>query len=552
MTGAHQGGARSLELSIATDVLVLGGGLGGVAAALSVARSGAAAVLVESTDWLGGQLTVQAVPPDEHPWIERFGRTETYAELRRAIRRHYRTWYPLDRRAARDPYLNPGRGWVSRLCHEPRVAVAVIDGLLAPHELSGRITILRETRLAGVDVAADRVRSVRLLSADGRLIEVAARFVLDATETGEFLPLAGVEYVSGSESRNDTGEPHASDRADPRNMQAVTCCMAVEHAAGEDHTIDRPASYDRWRGFVPVGWPGPLLSWTAPNPQTLEPVTYPFLVDGGDAQAAERSSADSPGRGSRNLWTYRRIAARSTFAAGTLPHEVTIVNWPQTDYTAGPIFEVDGADAQAADAGARSLTLSVLYWLQTEALRPDGGQGWPGLRLRPDITGTHDGLAKGPYVREARRIRALRTVTELDVGTSTGPDVQREPDSIGVGYYRIDLHPSTGGDPYIDVPSRPFEIPLGALVPIRIENVLAAGKTIGATHVANGCLRMHPTEWNIGEVAGLLAAFCCARGTIPQAVSRPGHERESFLRAVEVAGVQRRWPDGVRAPGSER
>ena len=38
-------------------------------------------------------------------------------------------------------------------------------------------------------------------------------------------------------------------------------------------------------------------------------------------------------------------------------------------------------------------------------------------------------------------------------------------DSVGVGSYRIDLHPSTGGDNYIDVSSLPFQIPLGALIP---------------------------------------------------------------------------------------
>ena len=115
-----------------TDVLVVGGGLGGVAAALAVARSGRRVIVTEPTDWLGGQLTSQAVPPDEHPWIERHGRTASYAALRTGIRRYYRTWYPLANDAARNRYLNPGRGWVSRLCHEPRVAAAVIDGLLAP------------------------------------------------------------------------------------------------------------------------------------------------------------------------------------------------------------------------------------------------------------------------------------------------------------------------------------------------------------------------------------------------------------------------------------
>ena len=56
-----------------TDILIVGGGTGGVAAALSAAARGKRVVLTEETDWVGGQLTSQGVPPDEHPWIESFG-----------------------------------------------------------------------------------------------------------------------------------------------------------------------------------------------------------------------------------------------------------------------------------------------------------------------------------------------------------------------------------------------------------------------------------------------------------------------------------------------
>lgn len=57
------------------DVIVLGGGTGGFAAALAAARMGKKAIFTEQTDWIGGQLTSQAVPPDEHKWIEEFGCT---------------------------------------------------------------------------------------------------------------------------------------------------------------------------------------------------------------------------------------------------------------------------------------------------------------------------------------------------------------------------------------------------------------------------------------------------------------------------------------------
>lgn len=52
---------------IACDVLVVGGGTGGVAAALAAARRGKRVHLIEETDWIGGQLTAQGISAlDEH------------------------------------------------------------------------------------------------------------------------------------------------------------------------------------------------------------------------------------------------------------------------------------------------------------------------------------------------------------------------------------------------------------------------------------------------------------------------------------------------------
>jgi phytoene dehydrogenase-like protein len=115
-----------------TDVLIVGGGMGGVAAALAVLRAGRRVVLTEQYEWLGGQLTSQAVPLDEHTWVEQFGVTRSYRRLRDGIRDYYRTWYPLTEEARERVDLNPGAGLVSRLCAEPRAAVAVIDAMLAP------------------------------------------------------------------------------------------------------------------------------------------------------------------------------------------------------------------------------------------------------------------------------------------------------------------------------------------------------------------------------------------------------------------------------------
>lgn len=142
------------------DILVVGGGLGGVAAALAACRAGRNVVLAEETDWIGGQLTSQAVPPDEHPWVERFGTTASYRRLREAIRRYYRHWYPLRAEALSLTDLNPGAGRVSKLCHEPRAALAVLEGMLALHRAAGRLTVLTEHRPISAESGNDVLRSV--------------------------------------------------------------------------------------------------------------------------------------------------------------------------------------------------------------------------------------------------------------------------------------------------------------------------------------------------------------------------------------------------------
>jgi len=530
-----------------TQVLVVGGGLGGVAAALAAARHGADVVLTEEFAWLGGQSTSQGVPPDEHPWIEEIGCTASYRAYRDGIRDYYRRHYPLTDRARARADLNPGAGWVSKLCHEPRVAVAVIESMLAPYRSSGRIRVLQPMRPVACATDGDEVRSVTLRSVDGaREVVVRAQMVVDATETGELLPLAGVEYVTGFESRAETGEPSAPDQAQPQNIQALSVCFAVEHAEG-DHTIERPERYDHWRSVRPDFWGGPLLGWSAPHPRTLEITTRVFAPNpGDDVQAVFADQSRDPGDG--NLWTFRRIAARDMFEPGAYASDITLVNWPSIDYFEAPVLDVDEHVAAARLDDARQLSLSMLYWMQTEAPRPDGGTGWPGLRLVPEVMGTDDGLAQAPYHREGRRIRALETVTEQDVSLSVNgaSGARRYEDSVGVGMYRIDLHPSTGGDNYIDVGAEPFEIPLGALIPRRVRNLLAGAKNIGTTHITNGCYRLHPVEWNVGEVAGVLAARCLQLGLAPQQVhAEPRHVKH--LQDLLVAdGVELHWPEHVQ------
>jgi hypothetical protein len=536
------------ERELKADLVVIGDSLGGVTCALAAARNGLKTILVQNYDWIGGQLTSQGVPPDEHPWIEDRGCTKTYRTFRNKVRDFYRRNYPLTDAAKAVPHLNPGNGSVSKLCHEPRVALAVLLEMLAPHISAGRIRLIQNKELIQASVEGDQIEWVvigNLLHQPNTHYLVAPYFV-DATEHGDLLETANVEYVTGAESHRDTGEPHAPDKADPFNHQAFSVCYAVDYEEGANHTIEKPQGYDDfWKGYEPKltpRWPGELLSWEVSDPISLKPRKLGFNPTG-----------PTPA-GTLNLWTYRRIIDKQNFADGR--GDVCLVNWPQNDFWFGLLTGAAGGGiAEFNISRAKDLSLSLLYWMQTEAPRPDGRHGWKGLRLRPEIVGTDDGLAMAPYIRESRRIKAMFTVTENHVGTDARAKglgkrpgeftAEKFSDSVGVGSYRIDLHPSSGGDNYIDVSSLPFQIPLGALIPQRVENLLPACKNIGTTHITNGCYRLHPVEWNVGEAVGELVAFCVAKKRVPRQVRKDEKLLKDFQAGLVKAGFELDWPEDI-------
>jgi hypothetical protein len=529
--------------SLRADVVIAGAGLGGCAAALAALRNGLTVIMTEETDWIGGQLTQQGVPPDEHRWIETHGATSSYRKLRSAIRDYYRTHYPLTDTARARPDLNPGDGAVSRLCHEPRVALAVLEAMFAPYISAGKLVLLLNYKLSDSRVSGNQVQSVTLENTEnGGRLDLSAPYFVDATELGDLLPLTGTEFVTGSEAASATRELHAGEKADPENNQAFTMVFAMDYLPGEDHVIDKPEEYAFWKDLVPemdTPWSGKLLDLRYSSPQTLAPKALGFHPEG------------IPTVDKLNLWNYRRIISRNNFTPGAYDSDITIVNWPQNDYFLGNLVGVGEKEFRKHVDRAKQLSVSLLYWLQTEAPRPDGGKGWRGLRLRKDIMGTEDGLAKYPYVRESRRIKAVFTVLEEHVGAANRANVAGTApagkaadfyDSVGVGYYHIDLHPSTGGNNYIDFPSLPFQIPLGALLPQRMENLLPANKNIGTTHITNGCYRLHPVEWSIGEAVGLLVKYASDHGLTPRAVREQKDHLAGFQDFIRSQGIETHWP----------
>ena len=512
------------------DVLVVGGGTGGVAAALAALRRGRSVCMVEETDWLGGQMTSQGVAAlDEHDEIGRFGGTASYYELRRLIRTHY------ERLSGRrpDPTFNPGACWVGHLAFEPKVAVAAVDSLLRPFLESGTLRVLLRSKAFAASRSDIRVETVSVIALEtGTVTCFRPRFVVDATELGDLLPLAGLAYRLGAESIAETGERHAQPET-PRTdcVQSFTYTFALERRpAGEMHTIPAPPRYQHYR--------------------ERQPYTLTIEVHAGEIYGEEsgwlayRLFERMPGtKGS--LWTYRRLVD-ATNLSSVSPHDVSMINWPGNDYRDRSILDLPATAAATALQDAKRVSLGFLHWLQTAAPSSDDRLGAAELHLRADVMDTDDGLAKHPYIREARRIRALRTILEQDVSIEfqAGRRAEHFVDSVGVGWYPIDIHRSGPADVGLSCRTRPFQIPLGALVPLGCVNVAAGAKNIGTTHITNGCYRLHPVEWNIGEAAGALAAWSLEEGVSPEQIWRDTRLLKRFQRSLLQEGVPLAWvPD---------
>lgn len=489
------------------DVLVVGGGVGGVAAALQALKVGMTVCLTEETDWLGGQMTAQGVSAlDENYLVDISGASFNYQELRKAIRSHYLNSYKLSQAGVDQErpiswtgdttpkgieYFNPGNCWVSWLAFEPKVAIEEIDALFKPYIADGRLTVLKRHKPISVSGSAFKVQVVNLVNLDdGLVVKVKPKQVVDATECGDLLPMAKIPYVSGAESRQQTGEPHAPEDADPENVQDFVFPFVVEFCPGENHTIEKPPGYEEFRDEGRYSFEGYKM------------------FSGADFTKRDRKPGENA-----PFWTYRRLVDCKMFANGTFGKDLSMINWSSNDLRGKNIIDKPASTVAERLAEAKRLSMGFLYWLQTEAPRDDGGKGYPEMKLRKDVVATDDGLSKYPYIREGRRIAARTTVTEQDIATATNKTARAKlfADSVGIGLYPIDIHghqeiPGAGQF------ARPFQIPLGSLITRRSSNVIPAAKNIGTTHVSNGAYRLHPVEWAIGEAAGAIAAYCAKNG----------------------------------------
>ncbi len=514
------------DVTITVDIAVIGASLGGVIAAWRACDAGRRVVLTAEYDWIGGQMTAQAVPPDEHALIEHGGASTSYYAFRDTLREQYKAQSDFVDVSTMTPGLcNPGDGWVSRLCFEPRRAVEYFESLLAPFIANGQLQLLRTAAPVAALRSQRHVESVTLQNAKSERFTIQAAYFLDATDTGDVIALAQYRFRIGKESQSEFGERDAPSAAAPEDQQPVTAVLAVRY---EDQSLSinvtPPPGYTHWRSHIVPNYGHALFSEFGPGGQAGERMHLPFF-------AAKPDTLD--------WWRYRRIVSRAQWRKSV--HEVSLINWAQNDYAEHAL--IDGVQINSnVISSARDLSLCFFHWLRHDAPRPDGGIGYPQLSLAGDVVGTTDGLAQQIYVRESRRMTTLDTLSQTDIESIDGDLTPfHAAQSVGVAWYNMDIHPTVVSGVGVNARVRPFTLPFGCFVSDECDNLIPACKNIGVTHLVNACTRVHPIEWMIGEIAALTAVECLSTQLTPQQLRTDSLAFRALQRRLTIAGIPLAW-----------
>lgn len=435
--------SRSIDSEV--DVLVIGGGASGVTAGIQASRMESQTLIVEETPWLGGMLTSAGVSAIDGNYNLPAG---LWGEFKERLARHYGTLDSLK------------TGWVSNVLFEPSVGNEIL-GVMTDAE--NRLTVWRETRLKSLN--RDGGVWYATVATEGKPDRVVkARVVIDATELGDVAKLCGVKYDVGMESREVTHEDVAPENAN--NIVQDITYVAILKDYHRDVTIPRPEGYDSTE-----------FACCCANELCINP--------------------KEPDR----VWSRDMM-----ITYGKLPNDKYMINWPieGNDYYVN-LIEMTPEERAAALDKAKHYTMCFIYFMQHQL-------GLNTLGIADDEFPTADKLPFIPYHRESRRIHG---VVRYDLNHMTHPYDQQQKlyrTSIAVGDYPVDHHHTRyKGEEELPnlyfhpVPS--FGVPLGVLVPLDVDGLIVAEKSISVSNIANGSTRLQPVVMQIGQAAGALASL---------------------------------------------
>lgn len=427
------------------DVLIVGGGASGVAAGVQSARLGSNALIIEEHPWLGGMLTSAGVSCIDG---NRRLPSGIWGEFRDSLVSHYGSREALQ------------TGWVSNVQFEPSVGNKIFQKITTNEK---NLSVWHNTILEGLE--KNNGKWIATVNTEGNTRQIEAKIVIDATELGDVAKMCGVKYDIGMDSRYDTNESIAAEKANDI-IQDLTY-VAVLKNYGKDVSIPRPEGYD----------------------------STVF------ACACKNEICITPKEGHRTL-----RAPEEMITYGKLPNGKYMINWPLegNDYYLN-IIEMSREERIAALQNAKDFTMKFIYFLQNQA-------GFNTYGLADDEFPTEDKLPFIPYHRESRRIHGE---VRFSVNHVAEPYTQQDKlyrTCIAVGDYPIDHHHQryTGKETLPDLhfyPVPSFGLPMGCLIPKDVDGLIVAEKSISVTNLVNGATRLQPVVLQIGQAAGTIAAL---------------------------------------------
>lgn len=400
------------------DLIVVGGGQAGCAAALSGARQGLSVLLIEASGSLGGAATVCLV----NPFMPFTTHVENADGSKREIKLSDGFFTELYGDLCRDGIYSAAKE--SPTFNEESLKV-ILDRKMA----EAGVTVLFHTTFCGAETEGRRVVSVSVATVGGVLSFAADAFV-DATGDATLAAGAGCPFRLGRESDS--------------RCQPMTLCFRVCN-------VDTEAF---WKAHSQVN-----------------ELYKKFQAEGKIKNPREN------------------VLVFGTRIPGVLHFNTTrIIKRNPTD----PF------DVSKAEALAREQVVEMMDFLKSnfECFR------------RAELVSTASSIG----ARESRMIEARHVLTQEELVACTHFE-----DGIAAGNYDIDIHSpdGTGTSHYYFPAGVYYTIPFRSLLPKTLDNLLVAGRCIGATHEAQASVRIMPICVCLGEAAGTAAALARESGCAP-------------------------------------
>ena len=500
---------RYSPLSPEYDIIIAGGGMSGVSAAIQAERLGASTLIIEPTGMLGGQSTAAGVSTMDD--MTRLRESGLYREFMDKIREHYAG---LRKSIATSYWKTDGKAF------EPSVGHKILADMAASSD------ILYHSEIVSVE-SSGKGKTVTVKTPEGTQ-SFDCKILIDATEYGDVIPLAGLLYRSGNSVSPDMN---------PDSMiQDITWTAVIRnYPKGVPETL-RPKSplpgYEKARKNY--------LAYVSRN-TFGEGKRSPFKLPAEfSAHNGYRAIPDSqsPGSytGARKDW--KRITKTGVNWGNDYPGQY---GW-ESKYGI-PIAYLESPDFRA-DINRKALikTLHFIWYVQNEL-----GESWsideneydelP--EAAKDLPDEWKNIARHmppvPYVRESRRIVGDYTYNSEAIYVNSesyrnGRKNQELTDSIAIGGYILDLHTGDDDDDFehelgerqaamrTHEPSGAFQVPMRIFIPASDDNFLAAEKNLSMSRLATSALRLQPVCMMTGQAVGTLAALAVSWDVKPRDV----------------------------------